>query len=308
VRKVRKVRGVRTVLVRCGLTAGAQVRTVLVRCGLTAGAQVRTVLVRCGLTAGAKVRTVPVRSEVRTPHRLPCVGSTAPWHEARATVRHSSNRDARGPVTERVQPHRHPRSANRQRPLWRIGPRRRSMTTRSVLAAAAFVLTVAAAAFAQPGDPPTTLAIDGGGSLPLAGHAVRAHLVGTVPAYVISLYFDGPVRDRARLASPAAAKAMRIEVTFASDLERRFPVEWRRELVPRLDPAAERHLYGTFAALRRGDVVTVAYSSAARLSVHVNDTVVVSRGHHDVMLAFLDHWVGQRPVSEEIKAMLLAGP
>jgi hypothetical protein len=33
--------------------------------------------------------------------------------------------------------------------------------------------------------------------------------------------------------------------------------------------------------------------------------VAVSGAHHDLMLAFLDHWLGQQPVSEEIKRMLL---
>jgi hypothetical protein len=33
----------------------------------------------------------------------------------------------------------------------------------------------------------------------------------------------------------------------------------------------------------------------------------VSGAHHDLMLAFLDHWLGDRPVSEDIKRTLLAG-
>jgi hypothetical protein len=33
--------------------------------------------------------------------------------------------------------------------------------------------------------------------------------------------------------------------------------------------------------------------------------VAVSDANHDLMLAFLDHWLGQRPVSDEIKRTLL---
>jgi len=36
--------------------------------------------------------------------------------------------------------------------------------------------------------------------------------------------------------------------------------------------------------------------------VRVNDRISVSTGHHDLMLAFLDRWIGQRPVSEEMEA------
>jgi hypothetical protein len=38
--------------------------------------------------------------------------------------------------------------------------------------------------------------------------------------------------------------------------------------------------------------------------VRVNDPTAVSTGHHDLMLAFLDRWIGQ-PVSEEMEAALL---
>jgi len=37
----------------------------------------------------------------------------------------------------------------------------------------------------------------------------------------------------------------------------------------------------------------------------VNKDVAVSRASHELMLAYLDHWVGQRPLSEELKQALL---
>ena len=33
----------------------------------------------------------------------------------------------------------------------------------------------------------------------------------------------------------------------------------------------------------------------------MNNARVVSSAHHDLMLAFLDHWLGQQPVSQEMK-------
>jgi hypothetical protein len=33
-------------------------------------------------------------------------------------------------------------------------------------------------------------------------------------------------------------------------------------------------------------------------------SVAAAKAHHDFMLAFLDHWLGQHPVSEEIKRTL----
>ena len=58
---------------------------------------------------------------------------------------------------------------------------------------------------------------------------------------------------------------------------------WRRELVPRLDPVATTHL----------------------LAILGNTRTAVSRAPHDLMVAFLDQWLGQRPVSEDLKRTLL---
>jgi Chalcone isomerase-like len=65
-------------------------------------------------------------------------------------------------------------------------------------------------------------------------------------------------------------------------------------------------LRGAFAPLRYGDVVLVEYVPIKGTTVRINRGVAVSGAHHDLMLAFLDHWIGQQPVSEEVKRSLLA--
>lgn len=157
------------------------------------------------------------------------------------------------------------------------------------------------------GNPPA-LALDGSTALQLVAQARRGHLLGTVDFYTIGIYADGPTPDRVGLSSPKASKAIRIQVTYEQDVRRRLTLDWRRELVPPLDPAAAALLRGTFAALERGDVVRIEYVPAKGTAVRVNRLLAVSEGHHELMLAFLDHWIGQRPVSEEIKRTLLAPP
>ena len=49
----------------------------------------------------------------------------------------------------------------------------------------------------------------------------------------------------------------------------------------------------------------VEYVPGKGTAVRVNKAVAVSGAHHDLMLAFLDHWLGQRPVSEELRHALL---
>jgi hypothetical protein len=153
------------------------------------------------------------------------------------------------------------------------------------------------------GDHPSSLDLDGR-SLPLAGQAVRTHLLGSRPLYTLALYAPDTPPAFERLADPDVPKALRIEVTFEEDLQRRPVVDWRRELVPSLEPDASAHLRRSFSGLRHGDVVQIEYVPGSGTAVRVNRTVAVSRAHHDLMLAFLDHWIGQQPLSEEIKRAL----
>jgi hypothetical protein len=151
---------------------------------------------------------------------------------------------------------------------------------------------------------PEQIAVDGGNPLRIEGHAHRTHLLGTIDLYTLGLYSDGPI-DRARLASVDVTKVLRIEITYQEDLRRRVALDWQRELIPALEPRAVAHLRGAFAPLRRGDTVQIEYVPEKGTSVRVNRAVSVSNAHHDLMLAFLDHWLGERPLSEEVKRTLL---
>jgi Chalcone isomerase-like len=177
--------------------------------------------------------------------------------------------------------------------------------TRSSLIATVVAIVIGAPVHGQ--TVPATMAI-GSVSVPMAAQARRTHLIGAQDLYLVTIYKHGAIGDTVRLASPEAPKALRIDVGYEDDLSSRTPLDWRRELVPLLDPAATAHLRGSFAPLRRGDVVVVEYDPRKGTTVRVNDATVVSAAHHDLMAAFLDHWLGQQPVSEELKQTLLRSP
>jgi hypothetical protein len=155
-------------------------------------------------------------------------------------------------------------------------------------------------------SPPATLAPEGGTPLPLIGQAERVHLLGARQLYGVALYSAAAVTDP-RLASPETSKVIRVEITYENDLRRQITIDWRRELIPPLDGRAIVQLRGTFGALQRGDIVLVEYTPTKGTSIRVNKGVAVSGIDHDLMLAFLDHWLGQRPVSEELKRALVDG-
>ena len=176
----------------------------------------------------------------------------------------------------------------------------------TVTTAAVLVLLATGVVGAQTTNHPANLLPEGGTPLPLVGQAERVHLLGTRRLYGVAVYAAPPIGD-SRLASPDVAKAIRVEITYENDLRRQVTIDWRRELIPPLDGRAIVQLRGTFAALQQGDVVLIEYTPSRGTSIRVNRGVAVSGIDHDLMLAFLDHWLGQRPVSEEIKRSLLSG-
>ena len=167
--------------------------------------------------------------------------------------------------------------------------------------------SLAVSLHAQSAAPPPSIAPEGGASVPLAGEATRVHLLGLTDLYSLALYVAGST-SREHLLSPDVPKVLRIQIIYEEDPRNRIGIDWRAELVPRLESAATAHLRGTFAPLRGGDVVVVEYVPGTGTTVRVNKAVAVGGVNHDLMLAFLDHWLGQRPVSEEIKRALLGTP
>jgi hypothetical protein len=115
-----------------------------------------------------------------------------------------------------------------------------------------------------------------------------------------------PLTDPARLSATGTAKAARILVTYRPDLRRQITLDWQRELVPALHIGATSQLRRIFSPVRFGDVIQIDYTEPKGTTVRINRDVAVSRASHDLMLAFLDHWLGQRPVSEDMKRQLLS--
>jgi hypothetical protein len=182
--------------------------------------------------------------------------------------------------------------------------RRPTRTWQKAVAAAAFA-AIALPARAQTVQHPASIDPEPGLTLPVAGRAERLHLLGLLEIYSVALYSKVAARDVARLASPDVAKALRIEIEYEEDFRRQLTIDWQRELIPPLNHAAIEHLRQTFAPLKRGAVVLIEYTPSKGTTVRVNNATVASGVNHDLMLAFLDHWLGQRPVSEELKRMLM---
>jgi hypothetical protein len=141
--------------------------------------------------------------------------------------------------------------------------------------------------------------------LTLVAEGSRTDQLGGQALYTVAVYAEARPLDLARLAKADTAKALRIEVVSDDDPLAPLTRPWRRELVPRLDPVATTHLLAILGSIRKGDVLLVEYAPGKGTTILGNTRTAVSRAPHDLMVAFLDQWLGQRPVSEDLKRTLL---
>lgn len=167
------------------------------------------------------------------------------------------------------------------------------------------VLTSHAAGAASSTVPNTVEAF--GRHLTLNGHAVRSKLLGMVDLYSVALYLPDEMPRTALIGDKTLAKAIRLEVLYDGSIPDKIPESWRQELLPVLSEAAAARLRKTYASLNFGTVVLIRYAPQHGTELVVGNEVVISEGGPELMRAFLDIWMGQDPVSEDIREALLNG-
>ena len=141
--------------------------------------------------------------------------------------------------------------------------------------------------------------------LTLVAEGSRTDQLGGEALYIVAVYAKARPIDVAQLARKPTAKALRIEIVSDDDPFSPLTRAWRRELVPSLDRVAADHLLAITASARKGDVLLVEYEPGKGTTIRGNSPTVTSRASHGLMVAFLDQWLGQRPVSEDLKRTLL---
>lgn len=146
----------------------------------------------------------------------------------------------------------------------------------------------------------------GGHSLVLNGEAVRSKLFGLIELYRIGLYLPSQTSSSSDLRADVP-KALRLDALHDTRSDR-LPESWRDELTPVLLPAEMQVLRAAYAGLRKGDIVTISYVPNRGSRITIDDVVLLQADGRELMHAFLDQWLGQDPVSDEIKDALLNRP
>lgn len=179
-----------------------------------------------------------------------------------------------------------------------------TVSARLLLAALLLGLGAAAGPTVARAAPPPTLDADGR-QLRLQGSGTRT--VWFTDVYSVALYLSQPASRTAQVLAPERAKAFRVEVLYDGTMPDRPPASWRDELLPVLGRDQEEKLRSAYEGLRRGDRIVVRYAPAAGTTVTVAGRRLLFETGHRLMDAFVHLWLGDHPVSDDLRRALLAG-
>lgn len=150
---------------------------------------------------------------------------------------------------------------------------------------------------------PETLVV-AGETLQLNGYGEREILWAEI--YRAALYLPRRSADVGFIRDAGTAKALQI-LTLASDIPDRMPSDWRTVFREELSRELFGKLRNAYRDLVQGDVLTFAYAQGAGTTVSVNGDAILTDPGHGLMADLLDQWVGEDPVSRNLRRLLLAG-
>ncbi|MEO3432012.1 chalcone isomerase family protein [Inquilinus sp. CAU 1745] len=141
--------------------------------------------------------------------------------------------------------------------------------------------------------------------LELAGCGTR-EMMFFVDVYVISLYLPAPPADA--VMDPATTKLVQLNIIYDGSVPDDLPDEWRSRLEDQISEEMLRTLQGFYKDIRGGDIVTIGYAPDSGTAIRVNGDAVVTQPGNSLIDAMLELWIGEDPISGNLKRLLLQTP
>ena len=125
-----------------------------------------------------------------------------------------------------------------------------------------------------------------------------------VSMYRVGLYLPRQSSDLDYIRQEDVAKSIWVTVTYGGSIPENIPQNWQQELFPALEKSAQQQLKSAYERLSEGDRIRIQYLPSEGTTLFLNDRKILS-GKHQLMQQFLDIWLGPKPVSENLKRLLL---
>lgn len=144
----------------------------------------------------------------------------------------------------------------------------------------------------------------GGDELVLNGKGVRHMLF--VALYECALYLPQRMADPGRILQHPGPIVLRARI-IAGDPGNSIPEDWRGVLRDELSDRMYRKFRGFYRDLEQGDEVEVRYRPGAGTDVWLNGKRLFTAPDRNLIDALLRLWIGDEPVSTELKYSLTGG-
>lgn len=144
-----------------------------------------------------------------------------------------------------------------------------------------------------------------GQRLELVGCGTR-EMMFFVDVYVISLYLPAPPADA--VMDPGTTKLVQLNIIYDGSVPDDLPDEWRSRLENQISQEMLRTLQGFYKDIRGGDIVTIGYAPDSGTAIRVNGETVVTQPGNSLIDAMLELWIGEDPISGNLKRLLLQSP
>lgn len=142
-----------------------------------------------------------------------------------------------------------------------------------------------------------------GQSLQLASCAQRETL--WLEPYAVSLYLPQQRTAKDYILDPQTPKIVRLDVTYEGSVPDDIPAGWQERLRQELSGEIYNAIQRIYSGLTTGDTVVFAYAPGQGTTVTVNGKQVKATGDNGLIAAMLSVWLGEDPVSQNMKRLLL---
>ncbi len=124
--------------------------------------------------------------------------------------------------------------------------------------------------------------------------------------YLVAIYLEEATSDVDKIMSDSSAKAIRLKVLYGNELPEELPELWREPLQEEMNREMLKTVLNLYDEISTGDIVIFSYHPQLGTRVSLNDEDVIERNNSLLVTTLLENWIGDEPVSQNLKRLLLS--
>lgn len=125
--------------------------------------------------------------------------------------------------------------------------------------------------------------------------------------YLLGMYLPTTSSGISDLVRADTGKIFLLEVLYDGNMPEDLPNLWREPLAEQISAEMLKILQEYYDAVKYGDRVQFAYLPSLGEEVRINDVPVIRDQDRELLPALIDLWLGDDPVSGNLKRLLLNG-